>query len=191
MYNLALFGPPGSGKGTLAKNLVEKYNFIHISTGDMIRSEISKGSDLGKMAADIINSGALLSDDIVIKMIESRIKSEGTEVFGFIFDGFPRTVAQAEALTQMLNAMGTPLNAFVKLDVPQEVLMERMLRRAQIENRPDDTEEVILNRFKEYDAKTLPVFDYFKNQNICFEIDAIGPPERTVRIFDEALGFNK
>lgn len=191
MYNLALFGPPGSGKGTLAKNLVEKYGFIHLSTGDMIRKEIAEQSELGKMAAEIINNGALLSDDIVIKMIKNRIASESIDAFGFIFDGFPRTVPQAEALTKMLNENGTPLNAFVKLDVPQEILMERMLRRAEIENRPDDTEEVILNRFKEYEAKTLPVFDYFKNENICFEIDSIGPPERTVRIFDEALGFNK
>ena len=191
MYNLALFGPPGSGKGTLAKNLVEKYGFIHLSTGDMIRKEITDQTELGKMAAEIINSGALLSDDIVIKMIQKRIESEPTESFGFIFDGFPRTVTQAEALSKMLKENGTPLNAFVKLDVPQEILMERMLRRAEIENRPDDTEEVILNRFKEYEAKTLPVFDYFKNENICFEIDSIGPPERTVRIFDEALGFNK
>ena len=149
MYNLALFGPPGSGKGTLAKNLVDKYNFIHISTGDMIRKEIADGTELGKMAADIINNGALLSDDIVIKMIESRIKSEDSSVFGFIFDGFPRTVAQAEALTKLLKEIGTPLNAFVKLNVPQDVLMERMLKRAAIENRADDTEEVILNRFKE------------------------------------------
>ena len=191
MYNLALFGPPGSGKGTLAKNLVEKYGFIHLSTGDMIRKEIADQTELGKMAAEIINSGALLSDDIVIKMIQKRIESESTESFGFIFDGFPRTGTQAEALSKMLKENGTPLNPFVKLDVTQEILMERMLRRAEIENRPDDTEEVILNRFKEYEAKTLPVFDYFKNENICFEIDSIGPPERTVRIFDEALGFNK
>lgn len=191
MYNLALFGPPGAGKGTLAKILVEKYQFIHISTGDMIRKEIADGSELGKMAAEIINNGQLLSDDIVIKMIESRIKSEASDVFGFIFDGFPRTVAQAEALTELLNNMGNPLNAFVKLEVPQDVLMARMLRRAAIENRADDTEEVILNRFKEYEAKTLPVFDYFKKQNICFEIKAIATPDEIACNIVNRLGFNK
>lgn len=191
MYNLALFGPPGAGKGTLAKILVEKYQFIHISTGDMIRKEIADGSELGKMAAEIINNGQLLSDDIVIKMIESRIKSEASDVFGFIFDGFPRTVAQAEALTELLNNMGNPLNAFVKLEVPQDVLMARMLRRAAIENRADDTEEVILNRFKEYEAKTLPVFDYFKKQNICFEIEAIATPDEIACNIVNRLGFNK
>lgn len=191
MYNLALFGPPGSGKGTLAKNLVDKYNFIHISTGDMIRKEIADGTELGKMAADIINNGALLSDDIVIKMIESRIKSEDSSVFGFIFDGFPRTVAQAEALTKLLKEIGTPLNAFVKLNVPQDVLMERMLKRAAIENRADDTEEVILNRFKEYEAKTLPVYDYFKSEDICYEIEAIYTPQRIVEITEELLKFNQ
>ena len=191
MYNLALFGPPGAGKGTLAKILVEKYQFIHISTGDMIRKEIADGSELGKMAAEIINNGQLLSDDIVIKMIESRIKSEASDVFGFIFDGFPRTVAQAEALTELLNNMGNPLNAFVKLEVPQDVLMARMLRRAAIENRADDTEEVILNRFKEYEAKTLPVFDYFKKQNICFEIETIATPDEIACNIVNRLGFNK
>ena len=189
MYNLALFGPPGAGKGTLAKILVERHQFIHISTGDMIRKEISEGSELGKMAAEIINNGQLLSDEIVIKMIESRIKNEASDVFGFIFDGFPRTVAQAEALTQLLNDMGNPLNAFVKLEVPQDVLMARMLRRAAIENRADDTEEVILNRFKEYEAKTLPVFDYFKKQNICFEIEAIATPNEIADNIVNTLGF--
>ena len=157
----------------------------------MIRKEIADGSELGKMAAEIINNGQLLSDDIVIKMIESRIKSEASDVFGFIFDGFPRTVAQAEALTELLNNMGNPLNAFVKLEVPQDVLMARMLRRAAIENRADDTEEVILNRFKEYEAKTLPVFDYFKKQNICFEIEAIATPDEIACNIVNRLGFNK
>ena len=191
MYNLVLFGPPGSGKGTLAKNLVNKYNFVHISTGDMIRKEIADGTELGKVAADIINKGDLLSDEIVIKMIASRIAAEGSEVYGFIFDGFPRTVAQAEELDKMLKKANYPLNAFVSLDVPKDLLMTRMLNRAKIENRADDTEEVILNRFKEYEEKTLPVSDYFKKEGIWFEIDSIGPPERTLRIAEETLHFSK
>ncbi len=192
MFNIILFGPPGAGKGTLAKNLVEKYNFVHLSTGDMIRKEIADGTPFGKKASDIINRGELLSDELVIELIKTRMESgDHSKIFGYIFDGFPRTVVQAEKLTEMLKSAHLPLNAFVMLEVPRNVLIERMLNRAKIENRLDDNEEVIANRFKEYEEKTLPVYDYFKKEGICFDIDAIGPPERTVRIFEESIPFDK
>ena len=163
MLNIALFGPPGAGKGTQAKKLVEKYNLAHLSTGDMIRKEIAEGTEFGKMAAGIINRGELLSDEFVVALIRNRIEHV-TGVAGFLFDGFPRTVAQAEILDQMLTEMGNPLGALISIEVPHDELMRRMLERAKIEGRADDNEEVIEHRFKEYQEKTLPVAEYYKQQ---------------------------
>ncbi len=171
MLNIALFGPPCAGKGTQAKRLVEKYNLAHLSTGDMIRKEIAEGSELGRMAADIINSGQLLSDEFVIQLIEDSMgKSEG--VNGFLFDGFPRTVAQAKKLDEMLAETGAPLKCLLSIEVPVEELKRRMLERAKIEGRADDNEEAINNRFKEYRAKTVPVADHY--QEICHHIKGDG-----------------
>lgn len=170
MLNIALFGPPGAGKGTQAKKISEKYNLAHLSTGDMIRREISEGTDLGKMAADIINNGQLLSDELVVKMIASSIES-AKGVNGFLFDGFPRTVAQAEILDQMLGKLGHPLRGLVCINVPFEELKRRMLERAKVEGRADDTEEVIEKRFKEYHDKTLHVANHYRNKNLHVDID--------------------
>ncbi|MCM1031791.1 MAG: adenylate kinase [Oscillibacter sp.] len=161
MLNIALFGPPCAGKGTQAKRIVEKYNLAHLSTGDMIRKEIAEGTELGKMAADIINSGQLLSDEFVIKLIQDSMeKSSGVE--GFLFDGFPRTVAQAEKLDEMLKESGSPLRCLLSIDVPVDELKRRMTERAKIEGRADDNEEAINNRFKEYHAKTVPVAQHYR-----------------------------
>ena len=173
MLNIALFGPPGAGKGTQAKKIVEKYNLAHLSTGDMIRKEIADGTELGRMAEGIINRGELLSDEFVVALIENRI-AHLKDVDGFLFDGFPRTVAQAEKLDQMLSKSGTPLNGLISIDVPHDELMRRMLQRAKIEGRADDNEEVIENRFREYRAKTLPVADHYKAQGKCFDVDGFG-----------------
>ena len=144
MLNIALFGPPCAGKGTQAKRIVEKYNLAHLSTGDMIRKEIAEGTELGKMAADIINSGELLSDEFVIRLIQDSIaKSENVD--GFLFDGFPRTVAQAQKLDEMLMEAGGPLKCLLS-----------------IEGRADDTEEAINKRFQEYHAKTVPVARHYE-----------------------------
>lgn len=162
MLNIALFGPPCAGKGTQAKRIVEKYNLAHLSTGDMIRKEIAEGTELGKMAADIINSGQLLSDEFVIRLIQDSIaKSEGVD--GFLFDGFPRTVAQAEKLDEMLAESGEPLKCLLSIEVPVEELKRRMTERAKIEGRADDNEEAISNRFKEYHAKTVPVAEHYRS----------------------------
>ena len=173
MLNIALFGPPGAGKGTQAKKIVEKYNLAHLSTGDMIRKEIADGTEFGKMAEGIINRGELLSDEFVVALIENRV-NHVRGVDGFLFDGFPRTVAQAEKLDQMLAKSGSPLNGLVSIAVPHDELMRRMLQRAKIEGRADDTEEVIENRFREYQAKTLPVADHYKAQGKCFDVDGFG-----------------
>ena len=170
MLNIALFGAPGAGKGTQAKKIVEKYQLTHLSTGDMIRKEISDATELGKMAQEIINRGELLSDELVVKMIESSIK-ENTASAGFLFDGFPRTVAQAEMLDKMLIEIGVPLAGLVCIEVPFEVLTARMLKRAALEGRADDTEEVIEQRFKEYNAKTIHVANYYKTQGKQIVVD--------------------
>lgn len=178
MLNIALFGPPCAGKGTQAKKIVRKYNLAHLSTGDMIRKEIAEGTELGKMAADIINNGQLLSDEFVIRMIQESIeKSEGVD--GFLFDGFPRTVAQAQKLDEMLTANGDPLKCLLSIEVPENELKRRMLERAKIEGRADDNEEAINNRFKEYHAKTLPVANHYKE--ICHSIKGDGTIEE---VFD-------
>lgn len=180
MLNIALFGPPGAGKGTQAKKIVEKYKLAHLSTGDMIRKEIAAGSDFGKMAADIINRGELLSDKFVVDLIENSI-SQLKDVNGFLFDGFPRTVEQAKILDEMLSKSGHPLCGLISIDVPHDELMRRMLERAKIEGRADDNEEVIENRFREYQAKTLPVATYYKKQNKCFDVNGFGTVEE---VFD-------
>ena len=160
MLNIALFGPPGAGKGTQAKKIVEKYNLAHLSTGEMIRKEIAEGSDFGKMAAGIINKGELLSDEFVVALIENSIEHH-KNVDGFLFDGFPRTVRQAEILDEMLAKTGHPLSALVSIDVPHDELMRRMLERAKIEGRADDNE-------------TLPVADHYKIQKKHFSVNGHG-----------------
>ena len=161
MLNIALFGPPCAGKGTQAKRIMKKYNLAHLSTGDMIRKEIAEGTELGKMAADIINSGQLLSDEFVIELIQDSMK-KSSGVDGFLFDGFPRTVAQAQKLDEMLEESGSPLRCLLSIEVPVDELKRRMMERAKIEGRADDNEEAINNRFKEYHAKTVPVAQHYR-----------------------------
>ena len=173
MFNIALFGPPGAGKGTQSRKLIEKYNLAYISTGDILREEIAEGSDLGMQAKSVIEKGGLVSDEIIVQIIEKKIKTN-TEVNGFLFDGFPRTVVQAYILEGLLLKLNTSLNCMVTLEVPQDILMERMLERAQKENRIDDTMEVIENRLQEYKNKTVPVADFYKDKGICYSVDGVG-----------------
>lgn len=180
MLNIALFGPPGAGKGTQAKKIVDKYGMVHISTGDMIRKEIAAGTELGRMAAEIINRGELLSDELVVKMIASSI-AEHKGCKGFLFDGFPRTVAQAEILDELLEKEGTPLRGLIRINVPFDELKRRMLERAKIEGRADDNEEVIERRFVEYNEKTVHVANYYKGKGLLQEIEG----DRTMdEVFD-------
>lgn len=173
MLNIALFGPPGAGKGTQAKKIVEKYNLVHLSTGDMIRKEIAEGSELGKMASEIINTGQLLSDEFVVSLIQNSI-SQNNGAAGFLFDGFPRTVAQAEILDDMLTKAGTPLKALLSIEVPFEELKRRMLERAKIEGRADDNETAIENRFKEYRDKTIHVANHYNKKGLRYDIKGDG-----------------
>ena len=173
MFNIALFGPPGAGKGTQSKMLIEKYNLAYISTGDMLREEISKDTALGQKAKAVIDRGELVSDDIIVQIIEKKIKAN-PEVNGFLFDGFPRTVIQAYILEGLLLKLNTSLSCMISLEVPEEELMKRMMERAKKENRTDDTQEVIKNRLKEYHNKTVPVAKFYEEKGIYFPIDGVG-----------------
>ena len=190
MYNIALFGPPGAGKGTQSRKLIEKYNLAYISTGDILREEIAEGSDLGMQAKSVIEMGGLVSDEIIVQIIEKKIKTN-TEVNGFLFDGFPRTIVQAYILEGLLLKLNTSLNCMVSLEVPQDTLMERMLERSKKENRIDDTTEVIENRLKEYKNKTIPVAEFYKDKGICYSVDGIGTLdeifERITNVVEQSL----
>ncbi|MBP1629976.1 MAG: adenylate kinase [Bacteroidetes bacterium] len=176
MLNIALFGAPGAGKGTQSKMLVEKYNLTYISTGDILRQEIAAGTEIGNEAKDIINMGGLVSDELIVQIIEKRIENS-TTTGGFLFDGFPRTVVQAYILEGLLHRMNKKLLCLLSLEVPRETLIKRMLDRASIEGRADDKEEVIANRFREYDEKTIPVAEFYKEKGIYCAIDGIGTVE--------------
>src|SRR3954463_9292169 len=160
MLNIVLFGPPGAGKGTQSENLINKYRLVHLSTGDILRSEISRGTSLGLKAKEIMDRGELVGDDIVIGMIESKL-DENPKAKGFIFDGFPRTQAQAIALDDLLQKKGTAISAMLALEVDHEELVKRLLIRGKESGRPDDQDyDIISNRVNEYNTKTLPLKEY-------------------------------
>jgi adenylate kinase len=173
MLNIALFGPPGAGKGTQSKMLLEKYNLTYIATGDILRQEISQGTELGKLAKDIIEKGGLVSDEIIVQIIENKIKSS-SETNGFLFDGFPRTFVQAYILEGLLLKLNTSLNCVLSLEVPRTELILRMLERAKVSGRSDDTEEVIQVRLEEYESKTARVASYYRDRKIFFPISGVG-----------------
>lgn len=160
MFNLVLFGPPGSGKGTQSENIVKTYNLQHISTGDLLRDEVARQTPLGVEARKYMDQGILVPDEVVIGMISSKI-DETPEARGFVFDGFPRTRAQAEALDKLLEFKNTKIDLVLALDVTEEELMKRLLGRGLTSGRSDDNEEVIAKRIKEYRAKTEPVANYY------------------------------
>ena len=174
MLNIALFGPPGAGKGTQAKRIAETYNLTYISTGDILRNEMAQRTALGLEAKHIIETGGLVSDDIMLQIIEKSIKNKSSDSKGILFDGFPRTYAQAQSLDELLNKMNTKISCLLSLDVEKDELIKRMMIRAEKENRVDDKEEVIENRLKEYENKTLPVIDFYKQQNKYFQINGVG-----------------
>lgn len=173
MLNIAVFGPPGAGKGTQAKKLAEYYNLSYISTGDILRKEIALESELGKKAKDIIDEGNLVSDEMIVQIIEKYIDMH-PNVNGLLFDGFPRTYSQAYILDGLLTKMNTKLSCLLSLEVPENILIERMMLRAHKESRTDDKIEIIKNRLKEYNDKTIPVIDFFKSQNKYFAINGVG-----------------
>lgn len=163
MVNLILFGPPGSGKGTQAAKLVEKYNLLHISTGDLFRYEIKNKTELGLKAKSIIDKGELVPDEITVGMLRNKVMAN-PDVEGYIFDGFPRTVPQCEALNQLLSENSEEVTLLLELEVEDEEIIKRLLLRAETSGRPDDANEnIIKNRLEVYKSETIPVSDFYDN----------------------------
>ena len=177
MKYYVLFGPPGAGKGTQAGAMVERYNLCHLSTGELLRSEIAAGTPLGLQAKTLIEGGNLVPDEVVEGMIESKFQSvKGVD--GFLLDGFPRTLAQANALKEMLAKRGESVTACVSLMIPDALIHERIAHRAALEGRADDArEEVVNNRIQTYHAKTEPLIAYYKAAGLYREIDGVGTIE--------------
>ena len=186
MLNIALFGPPGAGKGTQSKLLLEKYNLAYIATGDILRKEIADGTELGKKAKDIIEKGGLASDEIIVQIIENNIKSN-THLNGFLFDGFPRTMVQAYILEGLLLKFNASLSCMLSLEVPKDQLLKRLLDRAKTSKRKDDTPEVINFRLQEYDNKTSPVADFYKEKEVYIPINGIGDVDEVFERLNTAI----
>jgi adenylate kinase len=188
MINLVLFGKPGAGKGTQANFLKEKYNLKHISTGDVFRYNIKNNTELGKLAKSYMDKGDLVPDEVTIKMLEEEVDKK-PDANGFIFDGFPRTNAQAEALDSFLSTKDMKINATIALEADDEVLIQRLLERGKVSGRTDDQdEEKIRNRFEEYNAKTAPLMEYYKMQAKFYSVNGIGSideiTERLCKVID-------
>ncbi|KAA3656149.1 MAG: adenylate kinase [Calditrichaeota bacterium] len=170
MLNVALFGPPGAGKGTQSEFLINEYNLFYISTGDLLRKEIANQTNLGMQARNIIASGGLVSDEIIVQIIEKTI-TNNPDANGFLFDGFPRTYIQAYILDGLMIKLNTSLNCLISLELPEEESVQRLLKRGETSGRSDDNEQVIRNRLKEYYDKTLPVLKFYQERGILHEID--------------------
>ncbi len=174
MKNIVLFGPPGAGKGTQAEMLKVKYNLIHISTGDVFRYNIKNETELGKLAKSFMDQGDLVPDQVTIDMLKAEVNNN-SEANGFIFDGFPRTESQAASLDTFLQEKNTGINGMVALEVPENLLVERLLNRGKTSGRSDDQDESkIRNRFNEYETKTAILKDYYQKQNKYFGVDGVG-----------------
>ena len=181
MFNLILFGPPGSGKGTQSEKIVEKFGLIHLSTGNLLRQEIKDKTPLGMEAKNFMDKGQLVPDEVVIGMIGSCVDKH-SEAKGFLFDGFPRTIAQAEALDNLLALKKTSITKVIALDVIEEELVKRLVKRGETSGRSDDTDEqIIRKRFLVYKNETEPVADYYKQLGKFEAIKGIGTVEE---IFD-------
>lgn len=187
MFNIVLFGPPGSGKGTQSANLVAKYNLVHLSTGDLLRSEMKAGTPLGLEAKSLIEKGQLVPDEVVIGMISSALEANPGAA-GFLFDGFPRTIAQAEALDNLLALKQTTIHAVLFLMVNEEELINRLVGRAKTSGRLDDADpEVQRKRQEVYKNETLPVAGYYQNQNKVHRIEGEGTIEEIFERLQAAI----
>ena len=188
MVNFLIFGPPGSGKGTQSVRLAEKFNLIHLSTGDMLRAEIAAGTDLGKKMSLIMSKGELVPDEVVIEMIAFKIDNS-RDAAGFLFDGFPRTVSQTVALEKMLNTRGMKIDSMLVLDVDHDELVKRLIARAELSGRPDDKDPAVIeNRIDVYKEKTEPIIKYCDERGIYQPVNGMGTIED---IFGRLCGFMK
>jgi adenylate kinase len=176
MLNIVLFGPPGAGKGTQSEKVIAKYALTHLSTGDIFRDNISRGTELGKKVKEFTENGILVPDEVTISILKSAMDS-AKDSKGFIFDGFPRTVAQAEALDAMLKASGSAISTVVALDVNEGELKKRIEERKKVSNRADDDESKVLKRIDEYFGKTVHVLPYYEAQGKLNKVNGIGAIE--------------
>lgn len=175
MFNIVIFGGPGSGKGTQSDKLISHYNLFHISTGDVLRDHIRRGTDLGNTANSYISKGKLIPDDLMVSILEQVLIDNAQAVAdGVIFDGFPRTIPQAEALNEMLQKRGNKVNIVIGLEVPDEELTERLLKRGLESGRSDDNRETIAKRLEVYHSQTAPLKAFYQNQGIYAAINGIG-----------------
>lgn len=174
MLNLVLFGAPGSGKGTQSAKLIDQYGLYHISTGEVLRDHIARGTELGKTADKYISKGNLIPDELMIEILDDVLDNIGEGKKGVVFDGFPRTIPQAEALKALLEKRGTELHAVIGLEVPEEELVERMVKRGKETGRADDNPETIKNRLQVYHNQTMPLQDYYKRENKYIPINGSG-----------------
>lgn len=187
MINLVLFGPPGAGKGTQSEKLIKKYGFIHISTGDLFRWHAKNETALGKRVKEIMNSGALVPDEITIAMLKEEL-DKNPAAKGFLFDGFPRTVAQAEALDKFMKDNGTAIHHVIALDVSEEELRARIAKRRTVENRADDEDEKLNKRVNEYFSKTIHVLPYYEKQKRLKTIQGTGAIDDIFNNICKAIG---
>ena len=177
MKNIVIFGAPGSGKGTQSDLMIKHYGLGHISTGDVLRDEIKKGTELGKTAQSFIDKGNLIPDDLMVSILAGVYDSYGRGHKGVIFDGFPRTIPQAEALKQMLDERGDKVAAMIELDVPEDELMERLIKRGKDSGRADDNEETIKKRLVVYHQQTQPLIEWYKREGLHHHVNGHGTLE--------------
>jgi adenylate kinase len=187
MINLVLFGPPGAGKGTQADNIVKKYDLVHLSTGDIFRRNMKQHTELGDLAKSYIDKGELVPDEVTIKMLEAEVDAHA-DAKGFIFDGFPRTTAQAKALDSFLETKNASISVMLALSVPDEELKDRLKKRAEVSGRSDDADpEIIANRISVYKNETAPVAEYYKAQGKYEEVDGVGSIDEISEKLFEAI----
>ncbi len=184
--NLVMLGAPGAGKGTQAVRIAETRGIPHISTGEMLRGAIAAGSELGQKVKSIVESGALVPDELVIDVIRDRLAQPDTQN-GFVLDGFPRTLGQAEALDQLLAELGRPLEIVLELELLEDTAVERMLGRAAEQGRADDTPEVIRNRFEVYRRQTEPLSEYYRGKGILVAVDSTPSMDEVFAAIERAL----
>lgn len=186
--SIVLFGPPGAGKGTQSTYLIKEYGLVHLSTGDLLRAEIQAETELGMQAQEVMNAGELVPDQVVIGMIQNKLEAN-LNAKGFVFDGFPRTKAQAEALDRVLAIKEAPVKVMLSLEVPEEELVKRLLGRGQQSGRIDDKDEAIIRkRIREYDEKTAPLKEYYKAQGKYKKIEGTGEVSEITKRLVEAIG---
>ena len=191
MINLVLFGPPGAGKGTQAEKIVNRRNLVHLSTGDIFRRNIKEHTELGDLAKSYMDKGELVPDEVTIKMLESEVDRH-VNSNGFIFDGFPRTSAQAKALDAFLETKNTSISVMLALSVEDDELKKRLKKRAEVSGRTDDADpDIIANRIAVYKSETAPVADYYKAQNKYEEIEGIGSIEEISEKLFDAIGSHE